>query len=178
MIRLASLLLTGIILLSMAVPAHAAKTAADAYFGYSRTGANLYGPNTPAMNGWQLAIHVKPMPFVGIEGDVSRYGANAGAGSQDLGLVMLGPRATVHAAGLSLFAHALGGFGEFGTNVVRSFPSTNTFASYAFGGGGDLPLLLRFNLRVTGDYLGDTFSRPFKYSPEHYRIGAGVALHF
>ena len=61
--------------LFLLIPSSQARAAdkADAYFGYSRVGANLYAPNTSGMNGWQAAAHVKLMPFVGLEGDVSRY---------------------------------------------------------------------------------------------------------
>lgn len=81
---------------------------ADACFGDSHIGANLYGPNTPGMKGWQLALQVRPIPFVGVEGDLFRYGANAGAGSQHPTPIMFGPCVTLHAAGFSVFAHALG----------------------------------------------------------------------
>ncbi len=163
----------------LAPAAHAAGAETDVYFGYSRVGANLYSPNTPGMNGWQLAMHVRPIPFVGIEGDVSRYGANVGAGSQHATLVMFGPRVTVGALGISVFAHALGGIDHFSSNVVSGFPAASyTATSYALGGGADFPLLLPgLKLRVTGDYLGNS-NAPSAPSPSHYRIGFGVAYHF
>ena len=164
-------------------PAARAKTTADAYFGYSRVGANLYNVYTPGMNGWQFAMHVKPIPFVGIEGDVSRYSANAGAGSQNVTLVMFGPRVTVHAAGFSLFAHGLAGVAHEWNDLVAFFPAGSyDAASYALGGGGDIPLFLGFKLRVTGDYLGNSKAPTSGYSPgygpSHYRAGVGVAYHF
>lgn len=171
--------LLAVSLFSWSPAARAASAKADAYLGYSRAGANLYGPYTRAMNGWQLAVHVKPMPFLGVEGDVSHYSADAGAGSQQVTLVMFGPRVTVHAAGVSLFAHGLGGFGHLSSNVVPGFPagSTNS-ASYALGGGGDLPLIIGLKLRITGDYLGSSNAPSSDYSPSHYRFGAGIAYHF
>ena len=152
---------------------------ADVYFGYSRVGANLYNVYTPGMNGWQAAMNVHTISLVGIEGDVSRYSANAGAGSQSVMLVMFGPRVTVHAAGLSFFAHGLGGLAHESNNLVSGFPATSYNAtSYALGGGADAPLFRGLKLRVTGDYLGNSNAPASSYSPSHYRIGVGVAYHF
>jgi hypothetical protein len=170
--------LLGVLIVSVP-PAQAGKVKADAYFGYSHVGANLYGPYTPGMNGWQFAVQVRPIPFVGVEGDVSHYGANAGAGAQHVTLVMFGPRVTLHAAGFSVFAHALGGIGHLSSNEVSGFPtSSSNSTSYAFGGGGDVPLFMGLKLRVTGDYLGNSNAPSSQYSPSHYRIGVGVAYHF
>ena len=169
----------GAVLFSL-VPVSQAKTVkGDAYFGYSRAGSNLYSPYTPGMNGWQFAGHVRPIPFIGIEGDVSRYGADAGAGSQHATLIMFGPRVTVGAVGFSAFAHALVGNAHFSSNVVALLPETSYNAtSYALGAGGDIPLLLSFKLRVTGDYLGNSKAPSSQYSPSPYRIGVGLAYHF
>lgn len=163
--------------LAPAVRVHAAK--ADVYAGYSRVGSNLYSPYTPGMNGWQLTAHVKPLPFVGVEGDVSHYGASAGAGSQSATLVMFGPRVTVGAAGLSVFAHGLAGVAHFSSDAVAFLPSVGYNAtSYALGAGADLPVLLSFKLRITGDYLGNSQAPSSRYAPSHYRFGVGLAYHF
>lgn len=153
----------------------------DVYFGYSRAGANLYNVYTPGMNGWQLAMHahIKRVPFVGVEGDVSRYSADAGAGSQNVTLVMFGPRVTVGAMGFRVFAHGLGGVAHEWNDLVSFFPATSYNAvSYALGGGGEAPLFLGLKLRITGDYLGNSKAPSSSYSPSHYRIGAGIAYHF
>ena len=167
--------LLAVLFLSLAPAAHARNAKTDVYFGYSRVGANLYSPNTPGMNGWQLAMHVKPLPFVGVEGDVSHYGVNAGAGSQHVTQVMFGPRVTVGTLGISVFAHALGGFNHFSSTVVSGFSSSYTGTSYALGGGADFPIFLGLKIRATGDYLGNN-NAPSGAS--HYRIGFGVAYHF
>ncbi len=156
-----------------------AASKADAYFGYSRVGANMYAPNTSGMNGWQAALHVKPIPFVGIEGDVSRYSQNPAGLSENVTLVMFGPRVTVHAAGLSVFAHGLAGLAHESATVTTFSSTSYNAASYALGAGADIPVFLGLKLRVTGDYLGNT-SAPSSGSaaPEHYRFGVGVAYHF
>lgn len=160
-----------ILLLLLGSSAAHARDKSDVYFGYSRAGANLFSPNTPGMNGWQLAMHVKPMPFLGFEGDVSRYGANVTPGSQHATLLMFGPRVTAGTLGVSFFAHVLGGFDHFSSNAAGS--STGT--SYALGGGADFPLFLGLKIRATGDYLGNNNAPP---GASHFRIGFGVAYHF
>ncbi len=174
-------LLIAALLFSLA-PAARAKTSADAYFGYSRAGQGLYAVNTPGMNGWQFAMHVKPMPFVGIEGDVSRYSLNNEGFTQHVTLVMFGPRVTAHAVGLSVFAHGLFGIAHQ-TGQLTTFPSMSyNGASYALGGGGDIPMLLGFKLRMTGDYLGNSKTPTSGFAsgrgPHRFRAGVGIAYHF
>jgi hypothetical protein len=152
---------------------------ADAYFGYSRVGANLYGPNTPGMNGWQGSLRVKAISIVGIEGDVSHYSQNPLGFSEQVTLAMFGPRVTVGVRGFSVFAHGLAGLAHESATVT-TYPSTSYNAvSYALGAGADLPLFLGFKVRVATDYLGNS-NAPSSGSPapSHYRFGVGVAYHF
>jgi hypothetical protein len=168
----------GVVLFSLAPTAHARTPKADVSFGYSRVGGNLYAPYTPGMNGWQLAMHIKPTPFVGVEGEISRYSQNITGFSQQVTLVMGGPRVTVHAAGFSVFAHALGGIAHQNATVTI-YPAVSSDAtSYALGAGVDVPLFLGFKLRGTGDYLGNSNAPSSSYSPAHYRVGVGLAYHF
>lgn len=170
------LLLAALLLSLGSATAHARNAKTDVYFGYSRAGANLYSPNSPGMNGWQLAMNVKAIPFIGVEGDVSHFAANLGAGSQHATLLMFGPRVTVGAMGISVFAHLLGGFDHFSSNAVSLLPAiSSTGTSYALGGGMDFPILLGLKIRATGDYLGNNNAPP---GASHYRIGVGVAYHF
>jgi len=163
---------------SLPPAANAKEVKADAYFGYSRTGANLYAVYTPGMNGWQFAMHIKPMPFVGVEGDIAHYSQKVNGFSQQVTTVMFGPRVTVHAMKVSLFAHGLAGIAHQ-NGTVTIYPATSYDAtSYALGGGVDLPLFLSFNLRVTADYLGNSKAPSSSYSPSPYRAGVGVAYHF
>ncbi len=166
------------LLLVPTVQARAASKA-DVYFGYSRVGANLFAPNTSGMNGWQAALHVKMIPFVGIEGDVSHYGQHPSGLTESTTLVMFGPRVTAHAVGFSVFAHALGGLVHDSADIPLQPSDSNTAASYALGGGADFPLFLGLKLRATGDYLGNSKSPSSgSAAPEHYRVGVGVAYHF
>lgn len=171
-----------LVIFLVAAAAHAAGRKTDVYFGYSRVGANLYAANTPAMNGWQGAVHVKFLPFVGVEGDVSHYSQTSNGYHQNVTLVMFGPRVTVHAVGFGLFAHVLGGLAHQSGSLGITDEGYNA-GSYAAGGGADIPLLLGgLKLRVTGDYLGNS-SAPSSTgvvvgSVSHYRFGGGLAYHF
>jgi hypothetical protein len=91
---------------------------------------------------------------------------------------MFGPRVTVHAAGFSVFAHGLGGIAHQ-NGTVTTYPGTGyDAASYALGGGADIPVFLGLKLRATGDYLGNSQAPAGSYSPSYYRFGVGVAYHF
>jgi hypothetical protein len=174
---LAASLATFLLLLVPSAQARAASKA-DAYFGYSRVGANLYAPNTSGMNGWQGAFHVKAISVFGVEGDVSHYSQSPAGFSERVTNVMFGPRATVGLAGFSVFAHALAGL-AFESATVTTLPSTSyNAASLAVGGGADFPLFLGLKLRATGDYLGNSKAPSTgSAAPGHYRIGVGVAFH-
>ena len=167
--------------LFLLVPAAQAKAAAkaDAYFGYSRVGANLYGANTSGMNGWQGSLRVKAISVLGIEGDVSHYSQNPLGFSEQVTLAMVGPRVTVGLAGFSIFGHGLAGLAHESAVIPFQSPISYNATSYALGGGADVPVFLGFKLRVTGDYLGNS-NAPSSGSPapSHYRFGVGVAYHF
>lgn len=167
-----------VLFISLVSSAQVLKDKADVYMGYSHVGANLYGPNTSGMNGWQLALHLKTMSPVGIEGDISRYSQKQSGYSQQVMLYMFGPRVTMDVKGYSLFAHGLFGAAHESATVTI-YPSTSYSAtSYAIGGGGEAPLFRGLKLRVTGDYLGNSKAPSSEYSPSHYRVGTGIAYHF
>jgi opacity protein-like surface antigen len=173
----------GALLLSIAPVALAQGSMADAYFGYSRVGANLYAPNTPGMNGWQASLHVRTISIVGVEGDVSHYSQSPLGFSEQVTLAMAGPRVTLGVKafkGFSVFAHGLAGLAHENATVTI-YPSTSYSAvSYALGAGADLPLVRGLKLRVTGDYLGNSNapSPAGSASPAHFRFGVGGAYHF
>ena len=181
-----ALLMSSIALVAEARGAHKA----DVYFGYSRVGAGLYAENSGGMNGWQAAAHVKFFPFVGFEGDVSHFSQSSYVAQNSYSpslrttlqawLVMFGPRVTVSARGFSIYGHGLGGFVHQNANDVTFPPPGYYAASYAIGGGFDIPVFRGLKFRVTGDYLGNSElpSGHYEPGPSHQRIGAGVAYHF
>jgi hypothetical protein len=168
----------GALLFSFAPAAQAKGVKADAYFGYSRVGANMYAVNTPGMNGWQLAVDVRPIRLVGIEGDISHYSQNVQGFSQQVLLVMAGPRVTVGAKGFDVFVHSLWGVAHENAKLT-SFPGVGYDAlSYALGGGGDIPIAFGLKLRATADYLGNGRAQSSQYSRSHFSAGVGLAYYF
>lgn len=155
--------------------AWAAGPSADAYVGYSRLGKDAFYPNVGGLNGWQAAIHVKLMPFVGVEGDVSRDGLGAPSATPRTTMVLVGPRVTVGTAGIHIFAHGLIG-GEHSANSSGSTPISGGAMAIALGGGADFRIAPFLAWRVTGDYVNAPFNTPG--TATHSRFGTGLVFRF
>jgi len=158
------------------------KDKGDVYFGYSRVGENLYAANTDGMNGWQAAANLKLIRLVGVEGDLAHYSQNESPFSEQVTTVMFGPRLIAPAGALRFYAHALGGLAHQSATLT-TYPNVNyDAASYALGGGCDIPVFRGFKFRMAVDYLGNskapTTADLGGITPSHLRIGAGVAYHF
>lgn len=163
-----------IALLACAPEANALGPKFDAFVGYSRTGTDLFYHDAGGLNGWQAALNVKVKPFIGLEGDVARYGLGASKVTPKSTTVMVGPRITVGAMGVHVFAHGLAG-GEHSSNSSGVSISGGSFI-YAVGGGLDLRVLPFFAWRVTGDYLNSPTQSPG--SGTHARFGTGLVFRF
>ena len=146
----------------------------DAYFGYSRLGSETFYPNVGGLNGWNAAVHIHMRPFLGVEGDVGHYGLGTSASVPKTTTFLVGPRVTLKALGVALFAHGLLG-GEHSSNSAGVSISGGTFA-YAVGGGVDLPVLPFFAFRVGGDRIAAPSLSPS--SAQKYRVNAGLVLRF
>ena len=118
----------------LAVPtAHAADP--DVFFGYSRLGANAFHPNVPALNGWEAEGGFSFIPLLGLDVDVAHYGLGAASTLPHSTTAMIGPRLTVGASGVHVYAHALLG-GEHSSNSGNVISSSAL--TVAVGGGVDL----------------------------------------
>lgn len=154
--------------------AHAQLRNSDAFFGYSRLGANAFYPNVGGLNGWDAAVHVHLAPFFGGEADVAHYGMGAGASVPKTTTVMVGPRLTVKAAGFAVFVHGLLG-GEHSSNSAGAAIS-GTSATYAIGGGVDVPVLPFFAWRLGADRISAPTLSPGSGDP--YRFNTGLVFRF
>jgi hypothetical protein len=132
----------------------------DVFFGYSRTGSDTFYQGTGGLNGWEGTLHVHMAPVLGGEADVAEYGVGASSSTPHTTTVLFGPRLTVKAAGVALFAHGLvgvdhtansGSGGNFG-------PVSQTGLGYALGGGVDIPFFPFFAWRFQGDRISSTDS--------------------
>jgi hypothetical protein len=146
----------------------------DAYFGYSRLGTDTFYPNIGGLNGWNAAVHIHMKPFLGAEGDVGHWGMGADASVPRTTTYLFGPRVTLKAAGIALFAHGLIG-GEHSANSGSLSINGGAFA-YAVGGGVDLPLLPFFAWRVGADRITAPSLSPS--DAQKYRLNTGLVLRF
>jgi hypothetical protein len=160
--------------LSAAVPSSAASLRNhDAFFGYSRTGSDAFYPHTGGLNGWEAALQIHLHPFLGVEGDVAHYGLGASSPVPRTTTVLVGPRLSVKALGINLFAHGMVG-GEHSANSDGSI-SGGAFA-YDLGGGLDLPILPFFAWRFSADRIDAPSQSPS--GGDHARFNTGLVFRF
>ena len=152
LLRISFLLACSAILLSAAPAALAQIPGGDVFFGYSRLGSDAFYPNVGGLNGWEAAAHFKVMPFIGLEGDVAHYGVGADAVIPRTTTFLAGPRVSVGALGLKVFAHGLIG-GEHSANSAGAVRISENSFTYALGAGADIPLLPFFAWRIQGDRI-------------------------
>lgn len=163
-------LLIAIFVFGHAREAHAAK--GDVFFGYSRTGSDIFYPNTGGLNGWQGAVHVRLMPFIGIEGDVAHYGLGANSLVPRTTTFLVGPKASVGFLGFRIFAHGLLGGGHSSNDHGISGDAF----TYAVGGGIDLPLAPYFGWRFAADRLSAPSQSPG--TGTEGRFSTGIVFRF
>lgn len=145
----------------------------DAYLGYSRLGNNTFYPNVGGQNGFNAALHIHVMPFLGVEGDVARYGFGSSDSTPKTTTFLVGPRATVKALGFAVFAHGLVGGQHSGNS--RGVSISESKATYAIGGGVDIPIFPFFAWRVEADRLSQFSNRT---DGTHMRLNTGLVFRF
>jgi hypothetical protein len=143
----------------------------DAFFGYSRLGSDAFYPTAGGLNGWEAALHIHLHPFLGAEGDVAHYGLGANSIVPRTTTVLVGPRVSVKAIGINLFAHGLIG-GEHSSNDSSSNPhiSGGAFA-YDLGGGIDLPIFPFFAWRFSLDHISAPSQSPSGGTKARFNTG-------
>lgn len=161
-----------LLLAALPVAARAAGPGGDVYLGYSHLGDSTFNPDTSGLNGWQAAAQFKFAPLVGLEADVAHYGLGASPAEPHSTTFLFGPRVTVGAAGVHVFAHGL--IGAEHSNHAGGILSSNAFTVGA-GAGIDFRLAPFLAWRITGDYI-DAPSR--STSGDHDRFGTGLVFRF
>jgi hypothetical protein len=141
----------------------------DAFFGYSRASSNLFYPNVGGLNGWDAALHIHVMPFLGVEGDVAHYGLGADASTPKTTTYMVGPRVTVKALGIGVFVHGLVG-GEHSANSAGVNINAESL-TYAIGGGVDVPIFPFFAWRIAGDRIASPTLSPSDSNKARFNTG-------
>ncbi len=175
-IQLIRYLLFACLLVFAALPvAQAQIPKGDLFFGFSRTGSDVFYPNVGGLNGWEAAGSLKVAPFVSADADVAHYGLGAGAAIPRTTTFLFGPRVTAGALGVKVFAHGLIG-GEHSANSGGPTPISGGAFAYALGAGLDLPIAPFFGWR----FLFDRIDAP-TLSPStgtDVRFSTGLVFHF
>ena len=122
------LVLLFIFLTLFALPAAQAQLPkGDLFFGYSRTGSDVFYPNVGGLNGWHAAGSLKVAPFISADADVAHYGLGAESAVPRTTTYLFGPRVTVGAMGFRVFAHGLIGGNTLPTVAApRTSPRTRS----------------------------------------------------
>jgi hypothetical protein len=170
--RLLCLFTIGLLMAQFPAQARAANLG-DVFFGYSRTGSDIFYPNTGGLNGWEADGQLHWKPFVGIEGDVAHYGLGAGSSAPRTTTVLFGPKVSVGPSAIRVFGHFLVG-GKHSANSGGSV-SGGAF-TYAVGAGADLPLAPFLRWRVQVDHLTAVGQSPAEGT--HVRFTTGIVLRF
>ncbi len=147
----------------------------DLFFGYSRTGSDVFYPNVGGLNGWEAAGSLKVAPFVSADADVAHYGLGASSAVPRTTTFLFGPRITAGALGVKVFAHGLIG-GEHSANSASNTPISGGAFAYAIGAGLDVPIAPFFGWR----FLLDRINAP-TLSPStgtDIRFSTGLVFHF
>jgi hypothetical protein len=147
----------------------------DAFLGYSRLGNDAFYPNVGGLNGWEAALNMQVKRFLGAEGDVARYGLGTNSTIPRTTAVLFGPRITLGAAGIHVFAHGLVG-GEHSANSGGPTPISGGALTVDFGGGLDVRFAPFFSWRVAADYLNAPMETPG--SGSHDRFATGLVFRF
>lgn len=163
------------LLLCLPAPVHAAGSSGDLYFGYGRLGSNTFNANVGGLNGWEAAGNFSWMPFVGAEADLAHYGLGADASVPRTTTFLFGPRVTLGAAGIHVFAHGLVG-GEHSANSGGPGHISNNALAIALGGGLDVRILPFFAWRFGADYIAAPTQNPPGAS--HDRFTTGLVFRF
>ena len=166
--------LTAVFVLSLPLLAQIPK--GDIGFGYSRTGSDIFYPNTPGLNGWDLDGQVHWKPFIGIEGDVAHYGMGANAIVPRTTTVLFGPKVSVGPPAIQVFGHVLVGGEHSSNNGAAPTPISGGAFAYAYGAGADLPLAPFLRWRLQLDHLSAPSQSPSQGT--HVRFTAGVVFRF
>jgi hypothetical protein len=163
----------------------------NVFFAYAYTGANGISHYLTSMNGWNVAIEKRVLPFFGVIGDVSgQYGTGnfSAAGSCSQG----SPTGSCVAGKVSVYNFLLGVRGSrliwriqpfaeclFGAIHTRGsapgITSSNTAFTLALGGGLDFRLAPKMSWGIHADYLT---TGTFVASVHNIRMSVGPAIHF
>ncbi|HTQ59156.1 MAG TPA: outer membrane beta-barrel protein [Candidatus Solibacter sp.] len=163
------LLLFSLALSIFALPSHAQSVDASVGYSYFRLG----GSGGLNQNGISGSVAYKPIPYLGIVGDVGGYHASPGGVSVNTYTFLFGPRIIVsNPTTIKPFVQFLAGAGRIA--VGNGGGSTTDFA-YSVGGGVDFTVLPHLALRPQLDYVG---IRTPGSATNCTRVSVSAVIHF
>jgi len=136
-------------------------------------------PQQVNLNGWDLSLQYKPIPFLGVVGDCSgQYGSLDGARTR-VHTFLVGPQVSFPAK-ISPFAHVLVGAARKSQDATTNFAffslGTGTSVAAAAGAGVDVKVFPFVSVRLFQlDYLRTRLHGATQNQP---RVSAGVLIHF
>src|SRR3989440_531539 len=136
-------------------------------------------PQQVNLNGWDLSLQYKPIPFLGAVGDFSgQYGTLDGARTR-VHTFLVGPQVSFPAK-ISPFAHVLVGAARESQDTLTNFAffslGTGTSVAAAAGAGVDVKVFPFVSVRLFQlDYLRTRLHGATQNQP---RVSAGVVIHF
>ncbi|PYT44591.1 MAG: hypothetical protein DMG47_10700 [Acidobacteria bacterium] len=131
------------------------------------------------LNGWDLSLQYKPIPFLGAVGDFSgQYGTLEGARTR-VHTFLVGPQVSFPAK-ISPFAHVLVGAAKESQDATTSGTffslGTGTSVAAAAGAGVDMKIFPFVSVRLFQlDYLRTRLHGATQNQP---RVSAGIVIHF
>jgi len=136
-------------------------------------------PQQVNLNGWDLSLQYKPIPFLGAVGDFSgQYGTLDGARTR-VHTFLVGPQVSFPAK-ISPFAHVLVGAAKESQDATSSGTffslGTGTSVAAAAGAGVDMKIFPFVSVRLFQlDYLRTRLHGATQNQP---RVSAGIVIHF
>jgi hypothetical protein len=152
-------------------------TKGNVFFGYSYDRTPVVSNDTTNLNGWDLTLEGKFLPWIGLVADVDgHYGRhNFGGTSADVTAhnVLFGPRVSVEYHRFRPFAEFLVGAGHISRS--NGISDSNTSFANAVGGGLDYRIAGPVALRGQLDWINTRF---YGQGQNGVRFSTGVAVHF
>jgi hypothetical protein len=153
----------------LAIPSRAQSFDASVGYSYFHLGSS----DGISQNGISGSLAYKPIPFLGLVGDVGAYHASPGGVSLNTYTFLFGPRLILrNPTRVTPFVQFLAGAGHLSSG--NGGGSTTDFA-YSAGGGVDFGVLPHLALRPQLEYVG---LRNFGSTANCTRVSISAVVHF
>ena len=139
----------------------------NAFIGYSYNHLDFGQGTTRNVNGYEMSLEGKVLPFLGLMGDYSGHYGTANLHEQNF---LFGPQFSVPVGRVTPFGHLL-----FGGAHLSGVNTSETSFAQAIGGGVDFRLSEPIAWRTQLDYLRTNF---FNTGQGNVRLSTGLVFSF